>query len=101
MITGNGSLLSNEELSKNKMFKIGPNPTSDFLTLSYELNDLSSVIFEVYDMNGKKIVEDYRGTQIVGLHHFNYDFSKVPDGNYTVVLKTSKHIFKEQIVIKK
>ena len=101
MVTGNGSLLSTEELSKNQMFKIGPNPTADLLSVSYELNDLSSVIFEVYDINGKKIVEDYRGTQIAGLHQFNHDFSQVPDGNYTVVLKTSNHIFKEQIVIKK
>ena len=35
---------------KNQMFKIGPNPTADLLSVSYELNDLSSVIFEVYDM---------------------------------------------------
>jgi len=100
-VTGNGSLVSVEELSSDKMFKLGPNPSSDFVTVSYQLNDLSTVIFEVYDVTGKKIVEEYRGAQISGVHQFNYDVSSFAIGLYSVVLKTSSGIFKEQLVIKK
>jgi len=44
----------------------GTNSDTD-TTGDYSLYDLSSVIFEVYDIKVKKIVEDYRGIKIAGL----------------------------------
>ena len=86
---------------RQMMRKVKINDPGDRAFLENQLVFKSDFIDENDRLFGKKIVEDYRGTQIAGLHQFNHDFSQVPDGNYTVVLKTSNHIFKEQIVIKK
>jgi hypothetical protein len=100
-VTGNGSLVDMEELAEGETFKVGPNPTSDFITVSYELNDLSDVVFEVFDVSGKKVIEDYKGTQITGAHQFTYDLSGLTAGNYSVVLKTSNGASSTQLVIQK
>ena len=100
-VTGNGSLLSVEELAEGQTFKVGPNPTTDFVTVSYELNDLSDVLFEVYDVNGKKIVSDYKGAQMSGAHQFTYDLSGLANGNYSVVLNTNSGIVTSQVLIQK
>jgi hypothetical protein len=100
-VTGNGSLVAVEELAEGQTFKVGPNPTADFVTVSYELNDLSDVLFEVYDVNGKKVVEDYKGTQMSGAHQFTYDLGGLANGNYSVVLNTNTGVATGQVVIQK
>jgi len=100
-VTGNGSLVAVEELAEGQTFKVGPNPTADFVTVSYELNDLSDVLFEVYDVNGKKVIADYKGTQMSGAHQFTYDLSGLANGNYSVVLNTNSGIATGQVVIQK
>jgi len=100
-VTGNGSLVAIEEFADGEMFKVGPNPTSDFITVSYELYDLSDVVFEVFDVSGKKIISDYKGTQMTGSHQFIYDLSELTPGNYSVVLNTSNGVSSTQLVIQK
>lgn len=100
-VTGKGSLVNVEELAEGETFKVGPNPTSDFITVSYELNALSDVFFQIFDVSGKKIIEDYKGTQITGAHQFTYDLSGLTAGNYSVVLKTSNGMSSTQLVIQK
>ena len=101
MVTGNGSLVSVEELAEGQTFKVGPNPTADFITVSYQLLDVSDVLFEVYDVNGKKVVSDYKGTQMSGAHQFTYNLSNLANGNYSVVLNTKSGIVTSQVVIQK
>lgn len=98
-VTGNGSLVDVEEISEGKPFKVGPNPTSDFINVSYELMGLSDVVFEVFDVTGKKIISEYKGTQMKGAHQFTYDLTHLASGTYSVVLNTADGSTSSQIVV--
>lgn len=62
----------------NEIITISPNPFTDKSKISIELIDLKDVVFNVYDINGKKININYK-IEIDGIEIYR---SEIKSGNY-------------------
>lgn len=61
-----------------------PNPVSTQATISYSLNETSSVLFRMYDMNGRLISTLDNGRQAKGTHTQLLDVSSMTKGVYVI-----------------
>src|SRR5690606_30964936 len=75
--------LDNKEISTENVMNLYPNPASDFLTI--ETSELAGGMVEIYDFNGKKVLEEnlQAGKTIIALR----DMTR---GAYVAVLKNAK-----------
>jgi hypothetical protein len=69
-------------INKNSSYKLSPNPTSDFVAVSYTGSDTNPVDIVVTDMSGKKVwTEQYQFG--AGTAH-NINLSRFPTGVYLI-----------------
>lgn len=71
------------------LLSVSPVPLLNTATIQYELKEATSVIFEIYNLQGVKIktlVNDY---QSAGEYTLRFDASALPAGIYFVTLKSS------------
>ncbi len=79
-------------------FSISPNPTSNNITIIYMLPQNSGGLFEVFDMNGKRVFT-YQLPPWSTLQNFNLSFLK--DGVYQCVITSgNSRVSKKLVVIK-
>lgn len=88
------TVLGIENHSINLQLAVYPNPTTNFLNLNIENNELSSLSFQLFDLNGKliesrKITNTTESIYVENLPRATY-FLKVADNNNTI--KTFKII---------
>jgi hypothetical protein len=75
-------------------FTLGPNPTSSFVTLQFNVSlDVSSV--EIYDGQGRRILSN----NIDGIGMTTIDLSKLPNGHYSISLNGEAGSSVRQIVV--
>ncbi len=77
-----------QEDSDSISFEIFPNPSSDFITLSYE-NTFDSA--EIFDLNGRKYTSNIDNKQI--------DISNLPSGTYFLKIKSKGKAYLKQFVV--
>ncbi|MFN8776041.1 MAG: T9SS type A sorting domain-containing protein [Flavobacteriales bacterium] len=75
-------VVSVSELNVSESVKAYPNPASDLLTLSYTLGAESEVRFELVNMLGARVMNQYVGSQTAGSYSFPVDLSAVSSGFY-------------------
>ena len=63
-----------------------PNPSSDFIELSYLLPVTSPVTAEIYDIRGSKVMTHDRGIQIAGSQKLTLNVKELAAGTYNVTL---------------
>ncbi len=73
------------QISQEKLnFSCFPNPASDFINLMYELDEKSNVIINIYDLNGKKIMNVQNEIVNAGQHRVKANVSNLGKGTYLV-----------------
>ncbi len=77
-----------------------PNPASDELTLSFELNQPQHVTVEVYDLSGRRISASERGVLPSGDHKHELGIQSLSAGIYTYVIRTDNTIIGEKFQVK-
>jgi hypothetical protein len=90
----------NELVSKNIGFTIFPNPTQDFATISFSLEESKTVKMEVFNVLGEVISSNDLGQVNTGKHKLNFDGSKLSSGFYMVNLTIGNEILSRKISIK-
>lgn len=85
---GNKAYFYSSYLSNNihhfEEAKIYPNPTQSFVNVSLPVSDYEQIIFNIYDVSGRKvksITEDYQ-------NNIRLDISSLTSGNYFIELNT-------------
>jgi PKD repeat protein/subtilisin-like proprotein convertase family protein len=80
----------NESVAASLGFSVYPNPISDNTTISYFLPEHADVIFELYDVLGKKVYSVSKGKQDMGHYEFNINMKglEFPEGVYILKLRT-------------
>ena len=73
-----------------KIFPATPNPAREFVQLNYELDGLSDVTFEVFDIKGSKMYRVVRENVGLGRQGEIIDVSHFPDGSYYYRIATEK-----------
>lgn len=77
-----------------------PNPTEGATTLEYTLLDNSNVQVYLFDIQGRIVMNEELGTQTAGQYRFDYDFSHLSSGQYTLSLQVDGKPINSKLVIK-
>lgn len=77
-----------------------PNPTEGATTLEYTLLENSDVQLYLFDVQGRIVMNEEMGTQTAGQYRFDYDFSHLSSGQYTMSLQVDGKPINSKLVIK-
>lgn len=83
-----GTLVGLNEAAAEISLNISPNPASDRIELSYKLLNSGTVVADIYDVKGSKVMS-VNQNQVAGIQRSNIDVSELSAGLYNVVLTTS------------
>ncbi len=75
-----------------------PNPFHDKFVVQFYLENAASVNAIIYDLAGKQVSVQDLGTRTEGVNLANVDGSKLPAGNYILVMDNGTHTYRKQIV---
>lgn len=82
-------------------FDVAPNPTADFINVTYRINRKDNVNIELYDINGKELIHMQNGILDKGDYLASFSCSDLPNGIYICILKTSQFAKTKRIVVAK
>jgi len=90
---------TNQKLSQNLEIKTYPKNASTILEI--ELIQQQQVQIDVYNLNGKKVDELFRGKNILGLNKWQFLHNQNPTGIYFFKIQTPKFIQSQKFIILK
>lgn len=96
----NQVLNSTAELKNDGSFKLFPNPASDNVDLQYVLKASSAVSITVYDITGKVVYTENKGTQSTGLNSATINTSLFSKGYYTVAVQSASSRTVGKLIVK-
>jgi hypothetical protein len=77
-----------EKDSKPGLINIYPNPASERATISFLQEEAGTVIVEVYDLLGRKVLKLYDEASNIGLDELEWDTSRLTPGLYIVRVRS-------------
>ena len=83
----------------NGIIALFPNPASDQIILNYQLKDIKNISLEVFDMLGKKMLQENIGEKPFGVHNYQMDVSNWAEGIYQVRLIIDEKTQSRKILI--
>ncbi len=81
--------------------QIQPNPISDYLQVSFNLNYSQQLSISLHDVTGKQVSLLSQQVYNPGNQQLNLSVNEVPDGIYFLQMQSEKGIWTEKIVIQK
>jgi hypothetical protein len=100
MIRGTNTASGVNETAKEIGLNVYPNPSEDVAQLNYNLSSETSVIISVYDVAGKLISSDNKGTQPAGHHFSAINTASMANGFYTVIVQTGSSRSTAKLIVK-
>ncbi|MBN2610505.1 MAG: T9SS type A sorting domain-containing protein [Bacteroidales bacterium] len=93
----------NPVISKDKMFDVFPNPASEFLNISFTLEEESMVTIELFDIKGRKTGTLSNEMMQPGSRKLQSDISreKYTDGTYYIKVSINGNSETQQVVLVK
>lgn len=79
-------------------FKVYPNPTRELLNISFELENIEDINWQVKDISGKTIAKGIYSNPEMGKNKFQIESSSWSSGIYLFELYTEKGIIAEKIL---
>lgn len=77
-----------------------PNPASERINLTYELDKSSEIELVLLDIQGREVLHKVVGSQVVGRNQIAMDLPGLPFGLYVYQLKTNGGVASGQVMIK-
>ena len=91
---------SSNDVYDNNLATIFPNPVADLAYIQLDLDAVSNVTLDVYDILGRKIDNVQYGT-VIGNTTLNYSTDKLNNGVYTIHLTVGETLVSKKITIAK
>jgi alkaline phosphatase D len=92
--------LSTEDFSKLKVLSLYPNPSSDFFTIQYNLEEAGQVAVQIIDNNGR-LVKKYVSVKGSGVRTERYPIDNLSSGIYFVKIVSQNKFTTQKLVIKR
>ncbi len=89
------------EKESNKLFEnfnIYPNPTKDFINVSFDNENLQDIEIDFYNALGKKVYSE-KLNNFSGSYEKNIDFSRMPEGIYFLKMKTENGSINKKVLL--
>jgi len=93
------SILSTKEQETASELINYPNPFSDFTFLEFELEEQQSVIFRIYDLNGKLMRQQTYSQLGAGNRSITFEREDLPSGIYYYQLQTAEGVQRGRLLI--
>jgi hypothetical protein len=101
MIRGNNTPAGITNVAKGDIgLSVFPNPASDNAQVNYTLANETNVTVNVYDVAGKLVASDNKGSQTAGRHFSAINTAAMANGFYTVSIKTNNGISTTKLIVK-
>jgi hypothetical protein len=101
MVRGNNTPAGIVNESKGDIkLNVFPNPSVDNAQINYTLTEESNVTISIYDVTGKLIASDNKGSQVAGRHFSLVNTEAMSNGFYTVSVKTNSGITTTKMIVK-
>ncbi len=88
MIRGVHAPLGINENNSDLSLNVFPNPSTDMSQINYNLAAESAVVITIYDVTGKVVASESKGTQAAGRHFSAINTANMAKGFYTVSVQT-------------
>lgn len=89
-----------EEIEQVSVSELYPNPTEGLTTLEYSVLETSEVQIFLFDIQGRIMMNKDMGTQPVGEYRYDYDFSNLAAGQYTLSIIVDGKAETQKLVIR-
>jgi hypothetical protein len=91
--------VDNKQAGNNLVGKNYPNPVKDVTTFNVKLDKASSVLIEVSNLMGQKVMTMDKGTLAAGGHKFTIDASQLTSGIYFYTVKISGESYTQKMIV--
>jgi photosystem II stability/assembly factor-like uncharacterized protein len=88
-----------KEILIHKLYPLRPNPASDKVTISYDLDENTGISLQVIEASGKKVAIVKEGEQAQGHYEMEFSLSGLAAGVYHVVLLTHEMHHSQKLVV--
>jgi plastocyanin len=100
ILVGNVSPVTNVT-NENPLMSVFPNPTADFITISYTLNSNSDVNIRLINSVGQEVGNILHESQSAGEYQEPYSLkNNLPKGIYFVVMNSDNQSYIQRIIVK-
>ena len=89
----------NDVFSALEIIELFPNPASDQLNISYNLNASTKIRISILDKIGRTIIESKSESKNVGNHISTIDIKHFAKGAYLVQLQTNRSMVTKRFII--
>ncbi len=88
-----------EELLSALDMNVFPNPATEYVNMSYNLDRTAEVAIEVYTMDGVKVATLANGTQSAGTYNLDANVAEMNKGIYFIQVKIDEHAAVRKLVV--
>lgn len=101
MIRRGADPLGVTEVTKDELgLNVFPNPAADNAQVNYNLAASSNVTITIYDVTGKVVASENKGSQSAGRHFHMMNTAEMANGFYTVTVQTNNGRFNTKMIVK-
>lgn len=86
LVKGTTPVISTKKISEELGLEIFPNPTRDYINLSYEVIENTEISAQIYDMQGRLMQVYNNLSSTAGEHQHRINVSDLASGNYNIVI---------------
>jgi hypothetical protein len=101
MIRGNDIALGvKNEVKGDIKLNVFPNPSTDNAQVNYNLTEETAVTINIYDVTGKLVASESKGSQAAGRHFSVINTGAMANGFYTVSVQTNTGVTNTKMIVK-
>lgn len=100
MIRGTNLVTGVQEHTSELGLNVFPNPSVDVAQVNYNLTSNSNVTISIYDVTGKLISKENKGSQDAGRHFSMINTAAMANGFYTVSVQTDNTVSTTKMIVK-
>lgn len=76
-----------------------PNPTNDFINITFNILEIDNIIFLLFDINGQLIKTINNQQKTTGIFNYKMDLSQLKSGVYFLKIQTKKGEYAHKIIV--
>lgn len=89
-----------EQVADENEIDVFPNPLSENVSIRFGLERAAVCVFEVMDLQGRKVKTLMKERVVAGKHQFTFSMQPLPAGTYLLVISESDSIIATQQIVK-
>jgi len=99
LVTGTLPTSNTDKISAALGLAIFPNPASDYINLTYNVIENTTISASIYDMSGRLVQVKNNLSSQAGEHQYRFNVSTFANGNYTLVLEAEGQRLTKKFVV--